>query len=72
MGNKEGRQIFGTELQNIEYLPYVFTLTAWKVVKTTAHQRLIFKVKKLADALFRPELYIFATIFEIYIVNQPL
>jgi hypothetical protein len=26
---------------------HIFILTAWKIAKTTAHQRLIFEVKKL-------------------------
>jgi hypothetical protein len=29
----------------------VFTISAWKVAKTTANQRLIFKVQKLVEAL---------------------
>jgi hypothetical protein len=42
---------FDSELHYLEILQYVFTLTAWKVVKTTAHQRLIFEVQKLVKAL---------------------
>jgi hypothetical protein len=49
-GNKEGRQVI-SELHYKEFLPYVFPFTAWKMAKTTAHQRLIFKVQKLVEAL---------------------
>jgi hypothetical protein len=52
-GNKESRQVIWqrTTVQYIELIPvYVFTSTAWKGAKTTAHQRLIFKVKKLGEA----------------------
>ncbi len=37
---------FGSELQYIEFLSYVFTLAAWNVAKTTAHQKLIFEFHK--------------------------
>jgi hypothetical protein len=48
---KRAAKKFGSELQSIEFLPYVLTLTAWKVAKTTAPQQVIFKVQKLVDAL---------------------
>ncbi len=35
------------------------TLTAWKVEKTTAHQRLIVKVQKLIETLFQAQNYPF-------------
>jgi hypothetical protein len=50
-GGKEGRQVIWQRTPDIKVLLYVFTLTAWKGTKTTAHQRLIFKVQKLAEAL---------------------
>ena len=31
---------FRRKLQEIPFLPYVFTITAWKIAITTAHQRL--------------------------------
>jgi hypothetical protein len=34
-----------------KFLPYVFFLTAWEMAKTTADQKLIFKVKKLVESL---------------------
>jgi hypothetical protein len=60
MGYQGAAKYFGSELQYIEFLPYVFTLIVWKVAKTTAHQRLIFGVQKLKEAL----LYIFVNMFE--------
>ncbi len=58
-GNKEGHQVIQQELQYIEFFPYDFIITTWKVAKTTAHQRLIFKVQKLAEALIQTQNYTF-------------
>jgi hypothetical protein len=51
-GNKEGRKVKWQRTPIHRNPPYVFTLTAWKVAKTTDHQRLIFKVQKLIEANF--------------------
>jgi hypothetical protein len=52
-GIKEGRQVIWqrTSIHRISSIQYVFTLTARKVAKTTAHKWLIFKVQKLVEAL---------------------
>ncbi len=43
-------------------LPYVFTLTAWKVTKTmAAHKRLILKVQKLVQAVIQTQNYPFSS-----------
>jgi hypothetical protein len=49
-GNKDGRQVIWQQTP-IHRISHAFTLTAWKVAQTAAHQRLIFKVQKLVEAL---------------------
>ncbi len=67
-GNKEGRQVIWQLTQKIEFLLFVFNLTAWKVEKTTAHVRLIFEVQKLLEALLKTQNYTFLSKYFNYIL----
>jgi hypothetical protein len=39
IGNKEGRKLIWLQTPIIIISPFVFTFTAWKMAKTTAHHR---------------------------------
>jgi len=62
-GHKEGRQVVWQRTPIHIILLYVFTLTAWKVAKTTAHQRII-KFNNSRSSYLDPKLYTFVPLIE--------
>jgi len=57
-------------LQEIKFLEYVFTLSAYKMAMAIAYQKSIFTKKPVAVPILDLKLFIFVKIFELCLVTQ--